>query len=332
MLKIYATSSEFGVYSEEAIAKVLQPHGIALVRNDRQGPMAEADFSKLSAEYEALIVYSGHDQMTAAVMQHFPKLKVIARHGIGYDAIDVQAAAARRIIVTNTQEGAFEERAVSDLALGMLLTLVRNIIGLSAATKAGAWQRPVAGDLFGRVLGIIGLGRIGKMVAKKAQAFGLKVIAADNYRDEAFAATNGIAYVELDELLANADFISLHCPLTASTTGIIGERELALVKPGLFLINCARGALVQEAALYSALVSGRVAGAGIDVFAQEPPHNNQLLTLPNVVATPHIGAYTTATINAMDLTVVQACVDVLMGTTPGNIVNRAELAIHGLIQ
>jgi len=292
--------------------------------------MTEADFFRLPKDYTGIIVYSGHDQVTAAVIEHFPGLKIIARHGIGYDAIDVTAASKRKIIVTNTQEGAHEERAVSDLAIGLLLALVRNIFDLSVATKAGKWLRPVSGDLYGKVLGIVGLGRIGRLTALKAQAFGLKVIATDPHADKAFAAAHDIECMELTDLLRQADFVSLHCPLTPQTKQMIGRKELAIMKPGAVLINCARGALVDEEALYEALYSGRLSGAGLDVFVQEPPGNNPLLTLPNVIATPHVGAYTAATINAMDLMVVQACVDVLTGKAPANIINRYELAANGL--
>lgn len=196
--------------------------------------------------------------------------------------------------------------------------------------KSGKWNRPVTKDLYGKTMGIVGTGRIGKMTAVKAKCFGMKVIAFDINQDEKFAKENQISYVSLDELLRESDFISLHCPLTEDNLYMIGAEEIAKMKRGSFLINCARGALVDEEALYEALKSGRIGGAGIDVFQKEPPRDNPLLTLPNVLATSHVGAYTEETITAMDLLAVKACADVLLGKRPSNIVNdQVEIRSSG---
>jgi D-3-phosphoglycerate dehydrogenase len=321
-LEIFVSSSEFGVGSQAAIDGLLEPLGMKLVRHCNRGPMREADLLALPSHYQALINYSSHDVFSAKVMDHFPALKIIARHGVGYDSIDVRAATDRRIRVTNTQQGAGEDRSVSDLAMAMLLALSRNLISFSAATKAGAWERPLTGDLNGHTLGIIGLGKIGKMTAKKARAFGIHVVAFDVVRDDRFAAECQISYVSLDELLAAADFISLHCPLTDGNRAMIGAREFARMKPGAIFINCARAQLVDEAALYEAAKSGKLHGIGVDVYCDEPPKNNPLLSLPNVIATPHIAAYTKATMIGMDMLVVTACADALRGKQPQNLVNQ----------
>ncbi|HHV79123.1 MAG TPA: phosphoglycerate dehydrogenase [Firmicutes bacterium] len=320
MKKIFATSSEFGIHSQKLIDDFLGPLGISLVRYEHRGPMSEEDLLKISPEYEAIAAYS-MDAITEKVLDHFPKLKIVARHGIGFDTVDIKAAARRGIFVTNTHEGAFEERAVSDLTMGLLLALARRIIDLSASTKAGNWERPLTADLWGSTLGVIGLGRIGKMTALKAKAFGMNVIAYDIFQDEEFASAHEITYVSLDELLRRSDFVTLHCPLTEENKGLIGERELSLMKPGAFLINCARGALVDENALYEALKSGKLGGAGLDVYSKEPPKSNKLLELPNVIAMPHVGAYTHKTMNAMDMLVVKSCADALRGLRPANVVN-----------
>jgi D-3-phosphoglycerate dehydrogenase len=321
-LEIFASSSDFGVDSQAAIDGLLGPLNLKLVRHGSRGPMKESDLLALPAHYQALINFSSHDVFSARVMDHFPGLKIIARHGVGYDSIDVRAATERGIYVTNTRQGAGEDRAVSDLTIAMLLALSRNLIPLAAATKAGGWERPLSGDLDGKTLGIVGLGKIGKMTATKARAFGMNVLACDVVQDERFAAEHQISYVSFDELIAASDFISLHCPMSAENQGIIGAREFARMKNGAVFINCARGQLVDEAALYEAAKSGKLSGVGVDVYCEEPPKNNPLLSLPNVIATPHIAAYTKATMTGMDMLVVSACADALRGKQPENLVNE----------
>lgn len=320
-MEIYATSSEFGIISHDAIEDLLTPLGHKLIRNSQRGPMSEEELLQLDPKYEAIASYSSQDAFTERAIDHFPKLKVISRHGIGFDQVDIRAAALKKIYVTNTHEGAYEERAVSDMAIAQLLILARNLFGINETTKAGRWERPITRDLYGRTLGIIGLGRIGKMTALKAKAFGLKLLAYDVFHDETFAKENGVKYVELEELLREADFITLHCPFTGENRGLIGAREMGLMKNGAILINCARGVLVDEAALYNAAKSRKLGGVGVDVFEKEPPVGNPLLSLPNVITTSHVAAYTQDTIMAMDLIVVQACVDVLANKKPANIVN-----------
>jgi D-3-phosphoglycerate dehydrogenase len=320
--EIFASSSEFGVNSQSAIDGLLKPMDMKLVRHGSRKAMSESDLLALPSHYQALINYSSHDVFSARVMDHFPALKIIARHGVGYDSIDVRAASERRIYVTNTRQGAGEDRAVSDLTIAMLLALSRNLIPFSAATKAGGWERPLTGDLYGQTLGIVGLGKIGKMTAIKARAFGINVLAFDSVKDERFAAEHQISYVSFDELIAASDFISLHCPLSDENRAMMGAREFARMKNGAIFINCARGQLVDEAALYEAARSGKLRGVGLDVYCAEPPAGNPLLSLPNVIATPHIAAYTRATMTGMDMLVVGACADALQGKNPQNLVNE----------
>lgn len=319
-MKIFATSSEFGCISRTIIDEFLKPLEISIHYNTERGPLSEEKFLQIEPDYDAIIVYSSHDIVTGRVMDHFPNLKVVARHGIGYDTVDVAAAHERGIAVTNTHEGAHEERAVSDLAIAFIMALARDLVNISNSVKSGKWDRPITRDLYGKTVGIVGTGRIGKMTAQKAKAFGMKVIAYDLYPDDKFAKEHDIDYVSLENLLKESDFISLHCPLIGDNRHMIGAEEIATMKPGSFLVNCARGALVDETALYEALKAGKIAGAGIDVFQEEPPKDNPLLTLPNVLATSHLGAYTKETINAMDMLVVTACADVLLGKTPINLI------------
>ena len=318
-MNIFATSSEFGCNSRTAIEEFLKPLEIKIHYNTNRGPLSEKDFLKIEPVYDAIIAYSSHDIVTPEVLDHFPELKIVARHGIGYDSIDVKAANERGVTVTNTHEGA-HERAVSDLAMTFILALARDLVNISNSVKSGKWDRPITQDLYGKTIGIIGTGRIGKMTALKAKALGMKIIAYDVYHDNKFAEENQIVYVTFERLLQESDFISLHCPFTEDNQHMIGAKEIAMMKPESILVNCARGALVDETALYEALKSGKIGGAGIDVFQKEPPVNNPLLSLPNVLATSHLGAYTKETITAMDLLVVKACADVLLGKCPSNIV------------
>ncbi|MEW6524161.1 MAG: phosphoglycerate dehydrogenase [Bacillota bacterium] len=319
--RIFATSSEFGKHSRDIIDAFLRPLGMVLDRHTYPGPMTEAELLSLAQGYRAIIVYTSTDALNARVVEGLGDLEIIARHGIGYDNIDVQAASRRGIYVTTTHEGAFEERAVSDLAMALVLALARQIVALSRGTRVGKWERPLAHDLYGSTLGIVGVGRIGKLTALKARAFGMRLLGFDPAEDREFARKSGLAYVPLDTLLEESDFVTLHCPLSSTTRHLIGHRELGLMKPTAYLINCARGAVVDEDALYQSLAGGRLAGAGLDVFAKEPPVGSPLLELDNVVLTPHVGAYTPATMTGMDMLVVKACADVLSGKRPANLIN-----------
>lgn len=216
-------------------------------------------------------------------------LKVISRTGVGYDAIDVEAATAHGVVVC-TAPGANAE-AVADHAFGLILALARRILPLDQGLRARDWRRPGSIDVYGQTLGILGLGRIGKRVARRARGFSMRIVAHDPVWDEEFAAEHGVERLSLEDVVREADFLTLHLPSTAETRHVVDARRLALMKPTAFLINAARGALVDEAALYDALRDGRIAGAGLDVFEREPLGASPLLELENVVLTPHSAYY-----------------------------------------
>lgn len=232
-------------------------------------------------------IIAGGDPIDANVIAAAPRLKVVSRHGVGYDAVDVVAATRAGVVVTITPGS--NSVSVAELTFGFLVALARRIPQMSRALHEGDWTRRPGMELAGKTLGLVGLGNIGKAVATRALAFGLRVIATDVVRDERFAAENDIAYVPLSDLLREADFVSLHAPGLPGAAPLIGEPELRTMKRGSHLINTARGSLVDEDALYRALVDGHLAGAALDVFAQEPPGPSPLLTLDSVLATPHIG-------------------------------------------
>ena len=248
------------------------------------------------ADAEAVIVRSATD-IDAEAIAAAPRLKVVARAGVGLDNVDIPAATARGVMVVNAPTSNIVSAA--EQAIALLLAVARHTAGASAALKNGEWQRSryTGVELQGKVVGVVGLGRIGVLVAQRMAAFGTRLIAYDPYIQPARAAQLGVRLVGLDELLRESDFISVHLPKTPETLGLIGERELAMVKPGVRIINAARGGLVDEQALADALAEGRVAGAGIDVFVKEPTTSSPLFAFDNVVVTPHLGA---STVEAQD--------------------------------
>lgn len=240
---------------------------------------------------DAVIVRSA-TRIDAEALAQAPNLRVVARAGVGLDNVDVEAATKAGVMVVNAPSS--NTVSAAEHAVGLLLAVARNVPQAMASLRAGEWQRSrfTGAELYGKVAGILGLGRIGELVAQRLAAFCLQVIAYDPYVPTARAAQLGVRLVGLEDLLAEADFISVHLPKTAETSGLIGERELRLVKPGVLIVNAARGGIVDENALALALKDGRVGGAGIDVFATEPPADSPLLAFPNVVVTPHLGAST----------------------------------------
>lgn len=240
--------------------------------------------------YDAIIVRSA-TKVTADVIKAGTNLKIIGRAGVGLDNVDKKAADEKSIKVVNTP--AATSISVAELAIGHMLAASRWIGFGTSTMKEGKWEKKVMEgvELYGKTLGLIGIGKIGIETAKRAIAFGMKVIAYDPYVTD--PGHPDIKLVSKDELVANSDFISLHIPLTPETKGILGAPEFEKAKKGLVVVNCARGGVVDEEALYDALKSGKVFAAGIDVFEKEPPDNtHKLATFPNVALTPHIGAAT----------------------------------------
>ncbi len=243
------------------------------------------------ADANAVIVRSATD-IDAEAIAAAPKLRVVARAGVGLDNVDVPAATARGVMVVNAPTSNIVSAA--EQAIALLLAVARNTAAASASLKAGEWKRSkyTGVELQGKTVGVVGLGRIGVLFAQRIAAFGTRLIAYDPYVQPSRAAQLGVRLVGLEELLAEADFISIHLPKTPETVGLIGAKELQLVKPSVRIVNAARGGLIDEQALADAITEGRVAGAGIDVFAKEPCTASPLFGLDNVVVTPHLGAST----------------------------------------
>ena len=277
------------------IAEDLSPAAIRQLEADFDVRYADgADRGALLAALpaaDAVIVRSA-TQIDAEALACAPRLRVVARAGVGLDNVDVDAATRAGVMVANAPTSNIVSAA--EHAVGLLLAVARNLPQAAASLRAGQWQRSAftGVELQDKVAGILGLGRIGVLVAERLAAFGMRLIAYDPYVPAARAAQLGVRLASLDELLAESDFISVHLPKNAETAGLIGDRELRRVKPGVRIVNAARGGIVDENALAVALKDGRVAGAAIDVFAAEPATGNPLLDFPTVVATPHLGAST----------------------------------------
>jgi D-3-phosphoglycerate dehydrogenase len=265
-----------------------------------------AELARDLAGADALIVRSATN-VDAAVIGDAPRLRVIARAGTGVDNVDVAAATARGIVVMNSP-GA-NSVSVAEHAMALMLALARAVPAADAAMKRGVWdkKRLTGAELRSKTLGVVGLGRIGQEVAARARAFGMEVIAHDPFISEQIAATLGIELLSVDDLCAKADYLTLHVPSTAETRHLIDARRLALCKPGVRIINTARGELIDEPALADAIEKGHVGGAGLDVFEQEPPVDGRLTKLPQVVATPHIAA---STVEAQELVGTETAMNV----------------------
>jgi D-3-phosphoglycerate dehydrogenase / 2-oxoglutarate reductase len=277
------------------VAEELSPAGIALLESSFEVRYTDgADRGQLLpalADADAVIVRSA-TRIDAEAIAHAPRLRVVARAGVGLDNVEVEAATKAGVMVVNAP--ASNVVSAAEHAVALLLAVARNVPQAMASLKSGQWKRSAytGVELQDKVAGILGLGRIGALVAERLAAFGMTVIAFDPYVPPSRPTQLGVRMVGLDELLAEADFISVHLPRNAETTGLLGERELHLVKPSVRIINAARGGIVDEAALAAALRDGRVAGAGIDVYAKEPCTDSPLFGFDSVVATPHLGAST----------------------------------------
>ena len=312
------------------IADHLSEDGIALLKNepglsvDVKTGLSPKDLAQIIGPYEGLVVRSS-TKVTAEVIEKADHLKVIGRAGVGLDNVDAEAATKRGIIVMNVPAG--NTISTAEHTMSMILALARRIPQADAHLRAGLWERSkfVGTELFGKTLGIVGLGKIGTEVAKRAQSFGMRVIAYDPFLSTERAQQLEVQLSDLKTVYAEADFITVHTPLTAETKHLIGAKEIAQMKNGVRLINCARGGIIDEQALHDAIVAGRVAGAAIDVFENEPPNNHPLLKLDQVVVTPHLGASTQEAQLNVAIEVAKQVADALLGRGIRNAVNMPSV-------
>jgi D-3-phosphoglycerate dehydrogenase len=313
---VLITTRSFGKEVREPLER-LQREGCRILEWREGSGLLESDLLAKVAEADAWIV--AFHPIGPTLLDRAPRLRIIAKHGVGVDNIDIAVATERGIVVTTAPSA--NDQAVADLAMALLLALLRRIPEASASVKAGRWERFLGAGLPGKTMGILGLGRIGQNVARRAAGFGVELIGADPVWPEEAAREIGIRRVDIRDLLAESEIISLHAPLTPKTEGLIGEREITLMKPGVWIVNTSRGKVVNEKEMYEALVSGKVAGYATDVFETEPPTGSPLLSLPNVIATPHMGTHTRESIRCMGDRVVDAVLRVLRGERPEHVVN-----------
>src|SRR5438067_973658 len=313
------------------IADKMDPKAAAIFRDrgievDEKPGLSPDEFAAIIGNYDGLAVRSS-TRVPAPVMDGaLPRLKVIGRAGIGVDTIDVPAASARGIVVMNTPFG--NSITTAEHAIAMLFALAREIPQADQSTQSGKWEknRFMGVELAGKTLGLIGCGNIGSIVADRAHGLKMKVVAYDPFLSPERALELGVEKVELDELLARADFITLHTPLTDQTRGILSREALAKTKRGVRIVNCARGGLIDEAALKDALDSGHVAGAALDVFAQEPAKDNPLFGTPGLICTPHLGASTNEAQVNVAIQIAEQMADYLLLGGITNAVNVPSLS------
>ncbi|MEQ8676430.1 MAG: phosphoglycerate dehydrogenase [Aggregatilineales bacterium] len=295
----------------------LVERGIDVVHNHDIYPMNAEQLALWLGDADAAII--GLDEVTEAVFEACPNLWIVARNGVGMDNVDIPAANAHNVIIT-APFGA-NSTSVAELALGLLITLVRHVVPVHNDAQAGNWYRLQGMELAGKTLGIIGLGRIGKKVARRAQAFNMRVIANDIAPDGYYSREHQIPMMAFDEVLSQVDVLSLHVPLTPLTRHMINRDSLGKMKRGSYLINTARGGVVDSQALSEALDSGHIMGAALDVHPEEGVVEDCLLNRANVITTTHLGAYTRDSLQLTAEMAVQSIVDIFDGKRPAGLIN-----------
>ena len=320
MFNILITARSFGFASGKAMDAFKNNYAIKVVKPDHTAAFNEQEMCDLVPGQDAVIV--GTDKITKKVIARADRLKVISKHGVGVDNVDIAAATEAGIIVTNLL--GMNDRTVADMAFGMILALSRQICCADRKVKNRHLDKILAHDVWGKTLGVIGTGQIGQNLIRRAKAFDMKVIAYDLFQNNEAAKQIDFTYVSLDQLLAEADIISIHVPRTPETEGLIGTEAFEKMKEEAYLVNTARGGIVDEAALVEALKTGKIAGAALDVFESTFLQMKDINSLENLILTPHIAAYTYETLEAMDMVLVEEYERIAQGKMPEtiNIVNR----------
>jgi len=323
-MRVFVSSRSFGKLSEEPL-KILE-HAAEIKKSTFGRPLKENDLVKILPLYDGIIV--GTDEVTRRAIESSDRLKVIAKHGAGVDNIDLQAATEKGVVVTYVP--GVNAEAVADFTFCLTLALARNLTDAHASARSGKWEATkfLGTELYKKTLGIIGMGTVGKAVARRATGFNMKILCHTAHPEKHREETKkwNVEYVDLDTLLKESDFVTIHCVLTPETEGLINEQKLALMKKTAFLINTARGPIVNEKAVYTALKEKRIAGAGFDVYSKEPPGADcPLFQLDNVVVAPHIASYTREAVLNVDLVQARDVVKALRGEKPEFVANPEVL-------
>lgn len=303
--------------SDRALA-AMRDAGLEVVVRAPSPPGNEDGLIEQVRDVDALVV--AMEPVSKRLLDAAARLRIVARPGVGVDTVDLAAATQRGVVVT-VAAGA-NDASVADFTLGLLLAAARGIVPASASVQARGWERCTGTEVWRKTLAIIGLGRIGQGVARRARGFDMRVLAVSRRRDEAFAAAHGVEHVSLDEALAQADFVSLHAPLTPDTEKLIDARALARMKRGAFLVNTSRGALVDEPALAEAVRSGHLAGAAVDVLVEQGAGSpSPLIGVPGILVTPHMATFSRESMERVAMSVADSVVAALQGRRPAGIVN-----------
>lgn len=306
--KVLVTARSFGTADDQAY-EYLQKAGCECLKlEEKDGPIEEQLYREIQ-NADALI--AGLEQIDENLINKAKKLKVISRYGVGYDNVDCEAAKRNGIQVTVTP-GANGE-SVADLAIALMLAAARNVPLMDAAMKRNEQKRPQGIELFQKTLGIVGAGKIGKGVTRRCRGFDMKILVYDMCRDENFVKETGACYVDLETLIRESDFISIHSPLTEKTRRMFSEQQFRIMKRDAVIVNTARGGIIDEQALYEALTGGGLRGAGLDATEQEPPYDSPLLRCENCIITPHAGAATREACSRMSLMAAENVREVLSG-------------------
>jgi len=315
--KILVTPRTFGK-ADPVPMEMLREAGCEVISNPYGRLLTEEEMSALIEDVDGIIV--GLDPLNASVLSKAKRLKAISKYGVGVNNIDLEYASKRGILVANTP-GA-NSLAVAELTIGLMFAVARRICLSDRNIRQGRWQQYPGLQVKGKVMGLIGTGQIGRDTAELARGLGMQVICCDIHPDDEWAASIGARYVTLQEIITDADYISIHVPLTEDTRCMISKKELWQMKPSAVLINTARGGIVDEQALFEALKEGRIAGAGLDVFEAEPLTNSRVVELDNVVLTSHIGAHTREAVENMGRLAAANLLAMLRGEIPKYIVNQ----------
>ncbi len=314
---ILVTARMFGRVSDAAPRRLEAAGHRLRYPLDRNRPTTDQEVRRLLGGVE--VVIAGIEPWTDALMAAAPALRLICRFGAGVDSVDLEAATRRGIPVASTP--GVNHTAVAEHTIALMLAVTRRVAAQDARVKRAEWAPDPGPELRGRTLGLVGLGRVGRAVADLALGFGTRVIVCEIAPDPAFVASRQISLLALDDLLAQADVVSLHLPLLPETRRMIGAAALARMRPGSYLINTSRGGLVDEEALYAALFSGHLGGAGLDVTDPEPPSDWRLARLPQVVVTPHVAGLSTDAIQRMEALAVDTVLAALRGERPETLLN-----------
>lgn len=315
-MKILITPRSFASISKKPM-EMLKGKGYEIVKNETGKPLNNKEMSELIEDVDGIII--GIDDLNAGIIKQAHNLNVISKYGVGVDNIDITAATTQGIVVTNTPKANID--AVADLTFALMLALARRIPEADRETKAGNWKKFIGTSVWRKKIGVIGLGKIGRQVVKRARGFEMEILCYDIIQDEEFARQFGVRYVDLETLLKKSDYITIHTPLNNATKGIIGYKELEMINENAFLINTSRGGIIDEKALYDALKNNKIKGAALDSYKDEPLKNSPLVELKNIIMTSHNGAYTKEAINNMGIQAAQNLIDVLEGREPENRIN-----------